>query len=491
MSRRTVAAACALALLAGASSSARAADVGANDDSAKYAADGGAAMYREMAALGLRQTVIGVRFRPSQPLVIQDKALLDRAIPNALDAGLRVVLAIYPYPPREIEAGLGSPAFFGAYVSTVARAFPQVRQYVIGNEPNQPAFWRPQFTRSGTNASGAAFGPYLAAGYDALKAIDPSLKVVGIGLSPRGNDKPRAKSNVSTSPIRFLRALGVWYRKSRRALPLMDSFSFHPYPNRATDPLDRGYGWPNAGFVNLDRVKQALWDAFHGTPQPTTLNGLGLHLDEIGWQVDTSRRSGYQGAENVPVTDELTQALIYGDLIRRAACDPDVDEVSFFGFRDDGLRTGFQAALHRADGTARPAAASVQAAIEATADGCSRQKVSWTPMEEVAGAQVVLGAASTTGVRARVRATEDARLRVCVRALAARRTDWVTRAVRLTGELAGARCTSTTLVGLHPLDVTLTPPARGGGAVELSFELQAAANTRRRTLLVTETKLKP
>jgi hypothetical protein len=478
-----VAAACALALLAGASSSARAADVGANDDSAKYAADGGAAMYREMAALGLRQTVIGVRFRPSQPLVIQDKELLDRAVPNALHAGLRVVLAIYPYPPREIEAGLGSPAFFGAYVSTVARAFPQVRQYVIGNESNQPAFWRPQFTRSGANASAATFGPYLAAGYDALKTIDPSLKVIGIGLSPRGNDKPRAKSNVSTSPIRFLRALGVWYRKSRRARPLMDSFSFHPYPNRATDPLDRGYGWPNAGFVNLDRVKQALWDAFHGTPQPTTLTGLGLHLDEIGWQVDTSRRSGYQGAENVPVTDELTQALIYGDVIRRAACDPDVDEVSFFGFRDDGLRTGFQAALHRADGTARPAAQSVQAAIDETADGCPEQEVSWAPSEEVAGAHVVLGRATRNGVTARIRAAEDARLRICVRALAARRADWVTRAARLAGELAGTRCTSTTLMGLHPLDVALTPATRAA-AVEISFELQALANPRRKTLLV-------
>ncbi len=60
-----------------------------------------------MAALGLRQTVIGVRFVPSEAVVIQDKPLLDRAIASATDAGLRVVLAVYPYPPREIEAGLG------------------------------------------------------------------------------------------------------------------------------------------------------------------------------------------------------------------------------------------------------------------------------------------------------------------------------------------------------------------------------------------------
>ena len=81
--------------------------------------------------------------------------------------------------------------------------------------------------------------------------------MVGIGLSPRGNDRPFARSNVSTSPVRFLAALGAWYRASGRTRPLMDGLSFHPYPNRATDPFSRGYAWPNAGVVNLDRVKQA------------------------------------------------------------------------------------------------------------------------------------------------------------------------------------------------------------------------------------------
>ena len=85
------------------------ADIGANDDSAKYAQDGGAAMYEQMRALGLRQVVIGVRFVPSDPMVIQGKAHLDDAVATAVAAGLRVVLAAYPYPPREIEAGLGFP----------------------------------------------------------------------------------------------------------------------------------------------------------------------------------------------------------------------------------------------------------------------------------------------------------------------------------------------------------------------------------------------
>ncbi|CAN5300890.1 hypothetical protein BH09ACT13_BH09ACT13_04450 [soil metagenome] len=349
------AAASTLALLAGVSS-APAADIGANDDTGKYLADGGASLYADMAAIGLSQIVLAARFKPSEPLVVQDRRYLDRTIPRAVAAGLRVVLAVYPYPPRELEAGLATPAFFGAYVASLAKEYPRVRQFVIGNEPNQPAFWRPQFNADGSNASAASFGPYLASAYDALKAVDHRIAVVGVGLSPRGNDKPNAKSNVSTSPVRFLRALGAWYRSSGRTRPLMDGFSFHPYPNSATDPLDRGYGWPNAGFVNLDRVKQALWDAFDGTAQPTTLEGLTLYLDEVGWQVSTAGLPGYQGPENVSVTDELTQAAVYAELIRRASCDSDIAEVSFFGFRDDGARSGFQAALQRLDGSSRPAA---------------------------------------------------------------------------------------------------------------------------------------
>jgi hypothetical protein len=466
-----------VALLAGASV-APAADVGANDDSAKHAADAGAAMYGEMAALGLRQTVIGVRFKPSEALVIQDKQLLDRIIPNALDAGLRVVLAVYPYPPREIEAGIGTPTLFASYVSAVAQVYPEVRQFVIGNEPNQPAFWRPQFTRSGANASAAAFGRYLAAAYDSLKAIDPGLEVVGIGLSPRGNDKPKARTNISTSPVRFVRALGAWYRASGRTRPLMDAFSFHPYPNKATDPLERGYGWPNAGFVNLDRVKQAVWDAFNGTAQPTTLNGLRLHLDEVGWQVDTSRLAGYQGRENVPVTDEVTQAAIYGDLIRRSACDPDVHEVSFFGFRDDGLRTGFQAALQRADGTPRPALGAVRAAIADTTSGCASGPRVWSPAEEVMGADAELRVSLSGTVEAVITAGEEARATACVTGAGTRGLGGPAfRPLR-----PAPRC-RTAYVGPGSLALALPLPVGEDVRAKVTVELTAVSNPSRTTMV--------
>jgi hypothetical protein len=262
-----------------------------------------------------------------------------------------------------------------------------VKQFIVMNEPNQPAFLRPQFGAAGTNVSAARAGAFLAAGFDALKAVDPAIRVVGLGLSPRGNDRPDAPSNVSTSPVRFLRALGAWYRASGRVRPLMDGLSFHPYPNHATDPPERGYPWPNAGFADLGRIKQAIWDAFRDTAQATTVNGLKLYLDEVGWQVDTSALAGYSGIENVRVTDETSQAGVYAGLVRAVACDPQVAELNIFGFYDESLRdSGFQAALNRVDGTPRASAEAVHAAIAETESGCGDPMVPWYPAKRVIGA---------------------------------------------------------------------------------------------------------
>src|SRR5689334_23183463 len=157
-----VAAVCAAAagVLAGVSG---ATDIGANDDTAKYETDGGATFYDQMAALGLRQSVLTVRFQPSEPALIPTQDALDTAVEKATAAGLKVVFAVYPYPPRELASGKGSPAAFADWLTGLARRYPQVRQYVVGNEPNQSAFLRPQFGRSGRGVSAATAGRYLAA----------------------------------------------------------------------------------------------------------------------------------------------------------------------------------------------------------------------------------------------------------------------------------------------------------------------------------------
>ena len=59
--RTTVAMAMLLAVLT-LTGGASAADIGANDDTGKYAADGGPVFFSQMSALGLKQSVMTTRF---------------------------------------------------------------------------------------------------------------------------------------------------------------------------------------------------------------------------------------------------------------------------------------------------------------------------------------------------------------------------------------------------------------------------------------------
>ena len=375
---------CALVCALTFSAAASAVEFGANDDTGKYAADGGAAFFAQMRATGLTRNVMTVRWTPGSA-AIPDASFLDRAVPAAVAAGIEPIFAVYPYPPSAIEAGGVDPAAFGAWVRALADAYPQVTTFIVGNEPNLNTFWRPQGDGAGKVLSGASFGPFLAAGYDALKSKSSGITVLGVGSSPRGDRAPHAAGK--TSPVHFLASLGEWYRGSGRPTPLMDGFSYHPYPNPSdfSVPFSFTYGWPNAGVQELGRIKQALWDAFRGTAQRTTADGLKLYLDEVGWQVDTSAHGGYEGSENVRVTSEEQQAAIYAELVRYVACDPDVAQLSFFGYYDERNRAGWQSALRRVDGSERPSNAAVASAIAA---GCTSGTRSWSPLAKPEAAAV-------------------------------------------------------------------------------------------------------
>ncbi len=457
-----------------------AADIGANDDTGKFAEDGGSAFFERMTAIGLKQTVMTVRFLPGEPDTIQGKAFLDKAVPEATGRGLKVVFAMYPYPPRALVRTQAEVRAFADYVTVVARTYPSVKQFVIGNEPNQPAFWRPQLSKAGVVLSAPSFGRYLAAAYDALKEIDTDIHVVGVGLSPRGNDNPAARNNLSTSPVRFLGALGAWYRRSGRTEPLMDGLAFHLYPRAATDALLRRYDWPSAGYADLGRVKQAFWDAFHDTAQPTTVEGLQLYLNEAGWQVSTVGYEGYEGFENVPVTTEKKQAAVYAELVRRVSCDADVAEVNFFGFYDDATRgSGFQAALHRVNGTPRPAAAAVAKAIARTQSRPCAKPSTWTPATKVSGAGMSTPKVQRSGaVRTLVGAKEGARAVVCL-VRAESRSKRLVASVRSLLARSLTPCWRGRLTPKFRLTAKLDVPERLRGHVAVAAVISAQANPSR------------
>jgi len=343
--------------------------------------------------VGLSEVRVTIVWDPAAPTTIREQEDIARMLPFAQARGIRVIVAIDLATPGAIGNSTAAAGRFAAFTAQVARAFPTVRDIIVGNEPNQTRFWQPQYNRNGSPAACVAYERLLGASYDALKQVDPGINVIGVGLSPRGNDNPKASSNVSRSPVRCLRDMGAAYRGSARRKPVMDELSFHPYPSSNRDALLKGYQWPSAGVANLDRIKQVVWDAFRGTGQPTFAESgparLKFRLDEVGWQVRVapSAAHAYEGSENVPTTDEQSQAQIYGGLIAYLACDPSVRSVLFFGLIDEPVLERWQAALLRADGSPRPAYDVVKDTVARTKGRCTGRSRAWRHTVKVIGAR--------------------------------------------------------------------------------------------------------
>ena len=369
----------------------------------EFAPDGGTSLFGTMTGAGMRVDAVDVYWDPSSPTWIDNESKLHRMLASAEMAGVQVVFHVYPVSPVSLVTHTTARiAGFALFLQLLAREYPDVTRFIVGNEPNQPRFLRPQFGRGGKQVSAATYEKLLATSYDALKAVDPSIDVIGVALSPRGNDDPEAPNNVSTSPVRFLRALGDAYRRSRRARPLMDQLAFHPYPNRNTDPPAKGYPWPNAGVPNLDRIKQAVWDAFHGTGQPTfaepalrSLHPLTFVLDELAWQVAplASLADMYFGTENVTPISEGLQARYYSAALSTLRCDPAVTDILLFRLIDEPNLDRFQSGLLRIDGSSRPALAAVTSTIT-SARACP-PRAAWRHSTHVARARAVFDLAGT------------------------------------------------------------------------------------------------
>jgi hypothetical protein len=389
----------ALAFVAGSSASPTASPmgppefvVGATEDQALGFDDGGASLYRQMRTYGLGAIRMSVDYEPTAPTVIQQRAHLERAINAATEGGVRVMLSVSPGHNTDVTGEPNGARKFATYIALVAREFPSVTDFVIGNEPNLGNFWFPTYNKNGTIASAATYEAALAASYDALKDVNPEINVIGLAVSPKGDDRPGSARN-TISPVRFIKAVGDAYRKSRRTEPIMDNVALHPYPFSNLDPPEKGAAWPNVSVANLDRAQQAFWDGFNGTGQPT-FEETGLRgaqagpavrwiLDEAGWQSETRGLSGYFGSENTPPVDETTQGRYYKTVVQRFACDPHVAALLFFHWIDEADRDRLQSGLVRANKGVKPAASMVRDAI---GNGCTGGQVGWRHSMTVDGA---------------------------------------------------------------------------------------------------------
>jgi hypothetical protein len=281
-----------------------------------------------------------------------------------------------------------------------------VHRIVCLNEGNQPRFHQPQFDAAGNAVAGAVQEAAMAACYDALKGVNQNIDVIGFGFSPRGNDDFNADSNVSRSPILFIKDIGDAYRKSGRTRPIADDVAIHCHPSLNTDAPSVGFAWPNAGCANVDRFEQAWWDAFHGTAQPvfqesgphaTKSDGpfVRLFVDEAGYQaqIPASEARYYSGTENIKPLDDATQGAYYSQLISMVACDPNVALLNLFHLVDERLLPGWQSGLEYADRTPRASYGLVRSAIAAN-QTCHGTVRTWAHTTRVVGAR-----ADFTGLR--------------------------------------------------------------------------------------------
>jgi hypothetical protein len=359
---------------------------GVADDTGKYADDGGAWFDSMLKGANLTEERWTLQYTGS-PTTIAEQAFLDRAAPQAEKDNVKVELALY----GGTDVGNSDPEGFCGWAAYVAEYVQQwgIQDFIIWNEPNTGLYWK----GAGTDPTvPAKYEALLASCYDKIKVANPSAVVIGFGLSPRKG------TSSQTAPIPFIKAVGAAYVASGRSKPIMDMISVHPYPNpnSPTDSPDVGYPDPNNyGIPNLDRVKQAVYDAFNGTKQPTTVTGLKIVLDEVGWQTDTTQYPQYIHADNVKTVSEAVQKQYMQTATEKYfACDPTIATVNWFLLVDESTRDGkdangrvigggWQSGILTAGGkgvsTPKQAYAGLAPDWAAGRAACTGAQVNWTP----------------------------------------------------------------------------------------------------------------
>ena len=358
MSVRSALALCAVVALIGASAAAAGPGMyfGAAEDSAKSLDPMIAKAKMDLAQLAgfdvVRLTAI---WRPGETeLEGQQRIELENAAAAANLNGIRVIVAVYHYGSLTTPVKVDDRRDFAAFVGSIARGLPSVKDFIIGNEPNLNRFWMPQFNRNGSSASPAAYLGLLALTYDELKAISYDIRVIGGSVSPRGNDNPGGKRHTH-SPYRFIRQLGVAYRRSGRPRPVMDAFAFHPYGDHSSQPpeFQHAAGVNRIGISEYDRLLELLAEAFDGTAQPGS--ELPVVYDEYGVeaQIPSAKRRAYKGREpkTTRPVNEATQARYYRNALHFAACQHTVEGILLFHVSDEPDLDRWQSGIFYADDT--------------------------------------------------------------------------------------------------------------------------------------------
>jgi hypothetical protein len=202
--------------------------------------------------------------------------------------------------------------------------------------------------------------------YDALKAVDEDINVIGGALAPRGQDDPAA-ARPTHSPTAFIQDFGAAYRASGRKRPVLDMFDLHPYGTNSSEPTIPHPRTKTIGLADHDKLVRLLREAF-GTAPPVVYGEYGIETTVDG------QDGSYNGTEPPsirPVPPE-EQGRRYVDAVRRAACQPGVRMLLFFHVADEPQLERLQSGIYYANDTPKVSRDAVRRAIQSVQDGCPR-----------------------------------------------------------------------------------------------------------------------
>ena len=124
--------------------------------------------------------------------------------------GTRIFLSVYQPGSATTPLTPEARAQFASYVAAIVRGVPEIRDIVVGNEPNLNRFWLPQFDESGNDAAAPAYFALLAEAYDAAKEADEDVRDLGRRARRRAGStgparvatrsRPRPSSRTSAPP---------------------------------------------------------------------------------------------------------------------------------------------------------------------------------------------------------------------------------------------------------------------------------------------------
>jgi hypothetical protein len=274
---------------------------------------------------------------------------LKEPLEAASKSGMEVCFTVYP-DPHLMPLHRPERRQFVRFVVRLARIFPLVGCFEIGNEPNSNFFWPRQFNRRGRSLAPAEYASLLAHTYDALKRAgnlqQRAITVIGCALTSHGSDDPHSL-RPSHSPVSFLIGMGKAMRRSGRMAPIMDICSVHPYGVTNTDPPWTVHSGGTIGLADDTKLRRTISRAFAGTGQPEDTPPLWSEYG-VDSCIPPDKAYMYVDDENQACVSEKRSAVFYRSASQLAAgsC------IGLWRFHliDEPSMKGWQSGLYYADG---------------------------------------------------------------------------------------------------------------------------------------------